>query len=161
MKTQPYLFILPVIMVNPSRESDDSPTLASCEQIDRLVFGRYKTGMAEEHSVEIFALTNQALYENLLHDYSMPASDADKQFVPLSQEKFELVKALMLQVPPQLLREKEVFIGSPDSDGGGIYVEIHDTDEKRFWLIDNNTDHIPQYLHGFVAAVNAKINLLR
>ncbi|HYG19234.1 MAG TPA: hypothetical protein VD816_09900 [Ohtaekwangia sp.] len=162
MKAQPYLFILPVIIINPSHGGHNNPSLASWEQIDRLVFGRYTAGMTEDDSVEIFALTNQALYENLLNNDSLPAGNADKQFVPLGQEKFELVKELMQQVPSELLKEKEVFIGSPDStDGGGIYIEVHDTEEKRFWLIDNNTAHIPQYLRSFVATVNAKINMLR
>jgi hypothetical protein len=43
----------------------------------------------------------------------------------------------------------------PDAaDWGGVYFEINQNGEKRYWLLDNNSDNLPEYLVDFKNALH-------
>ena len=67
-----------------------------------------------------------------------------------------------MEVPSELTKENEVVIGMPDAgDWGGIYLEIMEGSEKRFWLIDKMEYNLPDYLKPFVAKVNDAIEAVK
>ena len=54
--------------------------------------------------------------------YAFRENPYDGNFNKLDNNKYQLVKLLAENIPPELLLETDTFIGMPDaSDGGGNY----------------------------------------
>lgn len=122
-----------------------------------LVFGHFYGMCVGEACVQTFKLTESQLLKDKEKDYS----GENLHFVALEDEKFELVKDLINDFPQQLLTEKETFLGCPDcADGGGLFIQYSNNGNVRTWRIDQVKSNVPEYLHGFMDRVNAKIALL-
>jgi len=126
-----------------------------------LIFGHFYGFCAGEQCIEIFKLTNNALYEDKNDTYPIQNNFYAGDFMKLDQSKFELVKSLREQIPDQLLHELDTVFGWPDvADGGGIYLEIKNDTIHRFWIIDQVESNIPAYLRPFKVKINQSISLI-
>lgn len=122
-----------------------------------LIFGHFYGMCFGEGCVETFKLTETALFEDTIDDYT----GQNLQFVSLSNDQFELVKDLFRFFPNALLQEKETVIGCPDcADGGGLLIQYKSNGIVRSWRIDQNKNNVPAYLHTFMDKMNEKIALL-
>lgn len=140
--------------------------LASCDKNDDsfeinqqnfLIFGHYYGECIGEGCVETFKLTETALFEDIIDDYS----GENLEFIELKTEKFELVKDLEDFFPNELLNQNETVFGCPDcADGGGLFIQYSENGTTRSWRIDQSKNNVPEYLHNFIDKVNEKITLI-
>jgi hypothetical protein len=138
-----------------SCKKDDDPTL---ESGDYLIFGHYYGECFGEACMETYKLTDSRLYEDILDMYG---GSGPFDFVELPDAEYQQVKDLIDAFPPELLKDDTGTFGCPDcADGGGLYIEYSHKGEARSWRIDQVKEQVPQYLHGFMDAVNGKILLI-
>lgn len=127
------------------------------DENDYLIFGHFYGECRGEECVEIFKIKGDVLYEDTTDSYVA----TEFEFVPLSQEKFELVDNIPAIIPGRLLDEAKNTIGCPDCvDQGGLYIEVSDNGEVKSWRIDQNKEEVPVYLHDFMDHVNEAIGKL-
>ena len=136
-----------------SCNSDDD----TIENQDFLVFGHFYGFCGGENCIETFKLTDTVLFEDTVDDYTRKSMN----FIALDNEKFEQVKNLTDSFPDQLLNENERSFGCPDcADGGGLFIQISKNGVLKSWVIDQDKDQVPAYLHSFIDKVNQKIVLI-
>ncbi|NNC35133.1 MAG: hypothetical protein HKO09_09665 [Croceitalea sp.] len=135
--------------------SDDNAININAQNF--LIFGYFYGECGGEGCVETFKLTNSALFEDTVDDYS----GQNFEFVALSNDLFEQVKNLPQFFPTRLLNENETIIGCPDcADGGGLFILYSQNGNEQSWRIDQVKSNGPEYLHGFMDKVNEKIALI-
>ncbi len=125
---------------------------------DAIIFGHFYGECLGEGCIEIYQLTETVLSEDILDQYPRSDQPYEGNFVMLSEKQFSTAVGLRDRIPGKLLLNGETVIGSPDAgDWGGIYFEIKVGSERRFWLIDQIDDHIPDYLVPFKNEINEVI----
>ena len=123
------------------------------------MFGHFYGFCIGEECIEIYQIADSKLYEDELDQYPTSEAIYEGSFRQLSNDKYELVKDLASQIPPELYLEEDGFIGLPDAaDGGGIYVAVRNSLGIRYWLIDQMDNNIPEYLWDFKKDVNESIS---
>jgi len=127
-----------------------------------ILFGTFAGYCVGEHCIDIFKLTDEALYEDANDNYPSNYEAYEGNFSKLDDSKFELVKTLRESIPSQLLSETDTIIGMPDAtDGGGVYFAVKTDQGVRFWLIDQIDEYVPEYLKSFKNEINQKVDLIR
>ncbi len=152
--------IIPIslFLILSCTKQDGQAELANAEYI---VFGHFYGFCMGEECIEIFKLTEDALYEDTSDNYPGWDRFYDGEYVKLEQDKYELVKSLGEYIPEELLQSQDTVFGSPDAaDGGGIYFAIKSSEQSRFWLIDQMDNNIPEYLRSFKTRINESISLI-
>ncbi|MFV0539675.1 MAG: hypothetical protein ACK5MZ_00350 [Aestuariibaculum sp.] len=135
--------------------NDNHDTL---QKDDYLIFGHFYGMCIGESCIEIFKLTENALYEDTVDSYTMESFDFETL---LDTDTFGAVKDLTDYFPQNLWSKNEAIIGCPDcADGGGLYIEYSKKGTVKKWRIDQTKQNIPDYLHEFVGMVNKKIALI-
>lgn len=143
--------------------------MTSCTKEDKLIlsetdyilFGHFYGECLGEDCIAIFRLEEDKLYEDISDKYPAREDFHDREFVLLSQEKFDAVKDLIDYFPMDLLEETNDVIGQPDAgDWGGLYIEYNFDGISRFWLLDQMRDNVPTKYHEFIDKVNEKIQLI-
>jgi hypothetical protein len=152
------LCILAFLIVGSCGDKHDEVNISDS---DHIVFGHFYGFCAGEECIEIFKLTQNALFEDISDTYPRWDRYYEGNYVQLDQSKFELVKSLSEHIPAQLLAEKDTVFGSPDAaDGGGIYFAIKDGESARYWVMDQVDQNIPEYLRSFKGKINESIALI-
>ena len=129
--------------------------------IDYLSFGHFYGECMHEQCVEIFLLKDGSLYEDQLDKYPSRMQIYEGDFILIDQRNVSAVMDLVESFPPKLLEAKERVFGCPDcADQGGLYLECETGGEKKYWIIDQNLNSIPAYLHEFVNKINDNIALI-
>lgn len=127
-----------------------------------LLFGKFAGMCWGETCVEIFKIENENLYEDTTDQYPFGSAPYNGVYILLSSTEYDLVKDLINYVPSELFSESDTIIGMPDAyDQGGYYLELRNSVETRFWLIDTDQDNIPSYLHAFTDTLNVYTTALR
>lgn len=122
-----------------------------------LIFGHFYGMCGGEECVEIFKLTEDALFEDTNDNYSLQ----DFSWTELADDKFIQVNDLSDSIPTEFLESDEDWYGCPDcADGGGIYIEYSMNGIYRKAKIDQIKENIPDYLHDFVDEVNSRISVI-
>ena len=143
--------------------------LSSCSQqnevpekdIEYILFGHFYGFCLGELCIEIFKLTEDAVYEDSTDIYPSRLEAYRGKFVRLDNEKFELVKSIAESIPKELLNEKDTVIGFPDvTDGGGVYFAINNGTGTRFWLVDQFDQNLPEYLIPLKDLINSSVSLI-
>ena len=130
-------------------------------EAEGITFGHFYGECGGEGCVEIYKLTDTALYEDSKDQYPSSLQAYEGDFRPLDNASFEKVKGLANEIPEALLKINDVVIGQPDAgDWGGIYLEINKDGQRRFWLIDKMDANIPENLRPFVANIEEKIAMI-
>lgn len=154
------LFLLTAVACQDANDVG-SERKSKASSSDVFIFGSFYGMCFGEDCVEFYAIENEKLYEDTKIQYPLPMP-YEGEYELQSDERYQLVKELVNEVPDELFSVTDKFIGCPDcADGGGIYIGIKSSEGDRFWLIDNDKSQVPEYLHDFIDEVNAKINLLR
>jgi hypothetical protein len=124
----------------------------SVENDDYIVFGRFYGYCLGEKCIDIYKFTDQKILEDSRDQYpnyieSYPGSfDQD-----LTENWYKYAEIHLPEVPVALFQEQDTIVGMPDAaDWGGVYFEINQNGEKRYWLLDNNSDNLPEYLVDFL-----------
>ena len=136
----------------------------SCEKMndpleddDFLIFGTFYGECIGDQCVRTYKLTDTELYVDTKKQYA----GQDYDFELMSDEDFQIAKELDSKFPSKLWDETEQTIGCPDCyDQGGVLIDIEDNDEKGYWLVDQTTDDIPNYLVPFIEEVNEVVQKL-
>ncbi|HBH24949.1 MAG TPA: hypothetical protein DDY13_16210 [Cytophagales bacterium] len=128
----------------------------SVENDDYIVFGRFYGYCLGEKCIDIYKFTDQKILEDSRDQYpnyieSYPGSfDQD-----LTENWYKYAEIHLPEVPVALFQEQDTIVGMPDAaDWGGVYFEINQNGEKRYWLLDNNSDNLPEYLVDFKNALH-------
>lgn len=125
---------------------------------DHIIFGHFYGECAGEQCVEIYKLTANSLYEDIKDEYPSFHKAYDGSFLLLDDSLFEKVNGLRNEIPIGLLKVNPTVIGQPDAgDWGGIYFEIINDGERKYWLIDRKEANIPEGLRAFVGTIGNKI----
>jgi hypothetical protein len=142
--------------------------LAGCEsdmdypRRDHIVFGHFHGECGGETCIDIFKLTETALYEDQKDEYPSFDRPYDGRYRKLEDSEFEKVKDLWDQVPEELLADDSVVLGQPDAgDWGGIYFEMRSSGRIRYWIIDEKKENLRESLRPFVVTIEEKIQLLQ
>jgi hypothetical protein len=156
MKHKEIIVLIVMLFVVLACQSDDINH--DEDYSDYILFGHFFGECGGEECIEIFKMTDNSIYEDILDWYPGSVKPYDGIYKLLNQSLFEKVKDLKAKIPADLLIEEDVVIGQPDAgDWGGIYFEIADKGIRRFWLIDKNQSNLPGYLIPFVTEIEAKI----
>lgn len=151
-----YLFFL-LLFISCGDEEVNDP-----RENDYLIFGHFYGECIGEYCVEIYKLEDGKLYEDTNDNYPSNSGPYIGDFLELSQDQYNLVKDLNGHIPEELIEIMDIIVGCPDcSDGGGVYLEIKEDGEIRYWMIDQFINNIPETIHGLVKEVNTKIALLQ
>jgi hypothetical protein len=133
-------------------------------QFEYMVFGHFYGECGGEGCVEIFKLTEVALFEDSTDVYPGSLLPYAGVYNLLPDAKFQLVIDLMDSFPEALYAESNNVIGMPDAgDWGGIYIEMKFTNEEAlsgFWLLDQHEGNMPEVYNLFVDEINEKIALI-
>ena len=126
------------------------------------IFGDFYGSCPAQECVNIFKLQGSLLFKDTLFNYPNGTDLYKGGWQKESAKKLILGDSLKFDFPPQLLTMNTHFIGMPDANGqGGIYIETNISGSPQFWLIDKDTNNLPQFLIDFVTKVNGYIILLR
>jgi hypothetical protein len=129
--------------------------------VNDIIFGHFYGECMGEGCIEIYKLTDFALFEDTKDIYPTSGQMYNGDFQQLDNSLFEKVKDLNQQIPSTLIDIDENVIGMPDAgDWGGIYVQINYNGGTRYWLIDKMQSNIPENLRPFVSEVESKIALI-
>ena len=151
------LFIITFLLGNSCAKQNEQPE----DEISYILFGHFYGFCLGEQCIEIFKLTDSALFEDQKDEYPSRENFYQGDYIELDNEKFELVKSLKDNIPFELTQEKNHVIGSPDvTDGGGVYFAIANERGTKFWLIDQFDQNIPEYLKPFKDQINQSISLI-
>ena len=151
------LVILSIVFIAASCKKDSNQKLAGSGY---LVFGHFYGECLGEHCIDIFRLEENGLMEDTADNYPTANDFYRGNYVSLSQQQFDSTKDLITYFPAGLLQENTV-IGQPDwADGGGLYIEYNFGGIRKFWLIDQIQDNVPDDYHSFMDKVNEKIERL-
>ena len=150
--------ILIVLLISISCSTQNEGPKVSTEYI---LFGHFYGECLGEQCIEIFKLTDEALFEDNTDTYPNSTLPFKGNFRKLDDEKYQQVKSLDESIPNKLLNEQDTIIGMPDyADGGGVYFAINNGGTTRFWLIDQTDQNIPEYLRPFKKSINDAIALI-
>lgn len=128
---------------------------------DFFVFGRFYGECLGEECIEIFKLQDGKLFEDRNDQYVSNESFYVADFQALDDSKYEAVKDLWSFIPGAIYEEDQVRFGCPDcADQGGLYLEIRTGAFHEYWILDQNKNEVPQYLHSLMDAVNLRIDLI-
>ncbi len=151
-------FILSFMIITSCTNQDENPDFSDA---DAIVFGHFYGFCTGEECIEIFKLTDDALYEDISDTYPRWDRYYEGNYIKLSQDKFEAVQSLREIIPDQLFSEQDTVFGSPDAaDGGGLYFAIKKDEYSRFWIIDQVDNDLPSYLKDFRSDLNESITLI-
>ena len=157
--TNTALLIITAIFFLQSCVNEDEFILQSG---DYLLFGHFYGECFGEDCIEIFRIEDKVLYEDKSDNYPTGSDGYSGDFVMLDQELYNKVSDIVLAVPAELSNTESGRIGCPDcADGGGVYLEVRQDGESQYWLIDQNLNEIPEFLHTLVKKVNEKVALLQ
>lgn len=133
-------------------------------EFEYMVFGHFYGECGGEGCVEIYKINNEMLYEDSTDVYPNGVTPYVGEFFALSDEKYQLVKDLLMEFPEDLYGEQNHVIGMPDAgDWGGVYVEVKMKDNPSlsgFWLLDQMESNMPQVYNEFVDKINEKIAII-
>lgn len=133
-------------------------------EFEYMVFGHFYGECGGEGCVEIYKITEVALYEDSTDVYPGNLYPYAGLYRLLPDEKFQLVKDIIYEFPEALYGELNNVIGMPDAgDWGGIYVEMKYSNEEAlsgFWLLDQMESNMPQVYNDFVDKINEKIAII-
>ncbi len=153
-----------LLLVITSCDKKDQIAEPQIGDLDYFVFGHFYGKCGGEGCIEIYRLDGSSLMEDTTDVYPNAETAYDGKYIPLANEKFELVKDIVDFFPDSLYSETENIIGSPDAgDWGGVYVEIRykeDAAKSGFWLLDQNSYNLPDVYNKFVTRINEKIILI-
>lgn len=155
------ILTLPLVIFTACQSDNPSPGAESqiFSENEYLIFGHFYGFCGGEECIEIFKVTNDALFEDTNDFYPNSDNIYEAKFIQLPESKFKHLNELNFEIPGQLFDETETVIGAPDAaDGGGIYLQLPD---GRFWLLDMSLTYLPDYLHPLREQIRkaiAKIN---
>ncbi|PWJ42547.1 hypothetical protein [Sediminitomix flava] len=156
------LFCISLFACDLDDDDNEIELFGPSEEGSTLIFGHFFGFCIGESCIEIFKLQNGLLFEDSLDLYPNSSSPYDGEYTVLSNEKYQIANDLFLSFPTELLDETDTIIGAPDAaDGGGIYIEVIQGGKRRYWLIDQMKNNIPEYLHPFIDDVNNTIQQLQ
>lgn len=123
----------------------ESSQMEDNEKPEYIIFGHFYGYCRGEECIEIYKITDQGLYEDTKDSYPNSNKKYQGDFVKLDAFKPKKLQDIQIQIPQELLNENTTVLGIPDgADGGGIYLELP---TGQYWLLDMNTNYLPQYLH--------------
>ncbi len=125
---------------------------------DYFVFGHFYGECQGEQCIEIFKVTPDKLQEDSKDHYPNRTDFYIGEYKDLSTLKYQKAKDLVTLLPDSLLLKPNQEFGCADcADGGGLYIEYKKGDLHNFWIIDQNKNQIPKFLHSFTDSVNSVI----
>lgn len=164
MKTVIGLLSAGLMLLCISCNEKEQSVQPATSEIAYFIFGHFYGECGGEGCVEIYKLEEGHLFEDTTDVYPTWVTPYDGTYIPLPEEKFDLVKDIIEYFPEELYTETENVLGQPDAgDWGGIYVEIkyvEDEEKSGFWLLDQNSYNMPEVYNAFVAHINEKIMLI-
>ncbi len=159
--SQLFGLLIAVTLMSTTACKKDSCNCLPSSDTDYLVFGHFYGECIGEQCIEIFKLTDEALFEDTQDKYPSSQSAYEGTFEALPEATFNEVSDLINQVPEALLNEPNGVIGMPDAgDWGGYYIEVQRDGVVQFWLIDTMEDNIPAFLHDFNEQVRTAITAI-
>ena len=157
-----YLSLIVLITLLASCGAEEvKPSEVFTQSDDYLIFGRSFGHCHGEECVEIFLIDNSGLYEDNKDNLPSWTEPYDGNYTKLSDAKYQAVKNLSLGTPDYLLQNTDTVYGCPDcADGGAIYLEIKQGNDRRFWLLDNSKYQVPEEIHSIIDHVREAVELI-
>jgi len=129
---------------------------------DYIVFGHFYGFCHGEQCIEIFKISAGKLYEDILDHYPGTENPYDGSYVLLTDEKYQLVKDMVNNIPNTLYQVNNHVIGTPDAgDWGGLYLEVTVNGQRRFWLFDKMKQNLPEDLRPLADEIERCISLVQ
>lgn len=146
-------------ITRPENEECDCYYLT--ESDDSFVFGKYFGFCMGEQCTNLYKIQdNQVFADNM--ERLMHPDDLVFKSEPLSNEKYQVAKAVLDAFPEGLLAETAETIGCPDcADQGGYFIELKTNGETRRWYLDNFKDKLPAYLKTYTAQIDEALAQLQ
>jgi len=124
------------------------------ESDDSFVFGKYFGFCMGEQCTNLYKIQDGRVFADAMERLMHP-DDLVFQSEPLSNEKYQLAKAILDAFPEELLAETAETIGCPDcADQGGYFIELKTNYETRRWYLDNFKDNLPPYLKTYAKQID-------
>ncbi|MGB0896054.1 MAG: hypothetical protein ACPGU9_05905 [Flavobacteriaceae bacterium] len=127
-----------------------------------LVFGRYYGKCQGNACVELFMLQENTLREDNYDDLPVLGEFYSGNFIGFKGSEQVKIESLLSDFPQDMLYDsKSIYntIGQPDNgDWGALYLEYHDVDIHKQFLIDIKQDNIPKAYRNYMELINATVD---
>ncbi len=126
---------------------------------DYIVFGSFYGMCQGEACVEIFKYEGGKLYEDSRDLYpSMTEMPYSGSYTQIENKITDELEYLLKNIPQELLDSGPATFGVPDSrDQGGMILQCKINGAVKYWLLDMNTDALPDYLRNYAERMKAAI----
>ncbi|MEM1217852.1 MAG: hypothetical protein AAGH79_03035 [Bacteroidota bacterium] len=139
----------------------EEPSKTNSED-DYMLFGYFRGLCGGEECIEIFKLTDTELFE--LVDDPYPNTDdfpLSSDLTILDQSLYDQVAYLRDLVPQELIDAEESTFGIPDAyDQGGFVIEWNDDGQTGLWVMDTDSNAIPDYLHELATGIYEAVQII-
>ena len=123
-----------------------------------LVFGHSYGKCVGEECLEVFKLTQDSLYEDLEDNFFTGGA----KFVALSKTKHTLALPLLTSYPEELRDEVNRTFGCPGChDQASIIIQYFDGEKLQKFVVDEDKNMVPVFLHTYIDKIQKTIGLLK
>lgn len=140
---------------------DISPS--SAPDGDYIVFGSFYGECFGEQCVEIFKYEGGVLSEDSLDRYpSITEMPYNGKYYKIANKYPAELRELLAEIPSELLASQPSVFGMPDAhDQGGMIIQLKVDGQVKYWLLDNLTERLPEYLRNYAAELKSVLSKIR
>lgn len=143
-----FYFLAALLAITFSSCQDDSDKNTEPYYI---IFGHFYGMCQGEQCVEIFKVTDKAIFEDSKDNYPNSDDFVKTDFSKLCEEQFQKAQSIISSFPIGILNEPDTVMGCPDChDQGGLYIEYRKENIRDFWIIDNDKSAVDENFHDFI-----------
>ncbi len=142
-------------------ENEECDCYYLTESDNSFVFGKYFGFCVGAQCTNLYKIQDGRVFSDAM-ERLMDPDDLVFKAEPLSNEKYQIAKAVLDAFPEELLAETAETIGCPDcADQGGYFIELKTNGETRRWYLDNFKDKLPAYLKTYTAQMDETLAQLQ
>lgn len=139
-------------------ESTDSNPEKAPSKTATFVFGE-AYGFCAGDCAHFYKLKNNQLFKDKIERFNGTVPDFDPN--KLSDDKWEVAKSLISELPDYLLNNPDTTLGCPDcADQGGVYLFYQNENKSLYWNIDTAADRQPPEIRNYILKVRSIIDQL-
>ena len=151
MKNKVIYFVLMLVLTACSKGENQDENF--------IIFGHSYGECIGPDCVKVFKLTDTTLYFDI---YANERKQGKKKYVELANSEFLKARELSDLFPSELLTMRDTTFGCPDCRDQGALILRYSTEKKTLnFLIDQDKNEIPAFLHKYVDKVNQVISMIK
>lgn len=133
-----------LVSLNSCKKNEPTDIPKTTFEGDYIVVGKYYGECMGENCIRFYALSNNKVYKSESTQYP-DMSNAYLANYTLTTKDATILQPIWNLIPPSIYTINDGVIGQPDAgDWGGLYLEVKQGTNHRYWYIDNANFNLPQ-----------------